>query len=100
MVGIRTPDRTYVWMDARGRIQTAGPRARHWKRLARGRHPLPDYDAKIRAEQAAERRGEWIIAEPGDILRKPRSFGELVDVMRGLAPGCDEWVQVPAIHAG
>ena len=100
MVGILTPDRTYVWLDARGRIQTAGPQARHWRNLARGKHWLIDLDTKNRLEREAELRGEMLICDPCDILRRIRSFGELAEVMRRIAPGCQEYVEVPPAGKG
>ena len=98
MLGIKTNDGTFVWMDSRGKIEASGAQARHWRKVARGKHWLLDLDSKIKAERAAERRGEYIIVDPCDVQRRVRSFGELVDVMRRLEPGCQEYIQIPPSH--
>ena len=94
MLGIRTKDGTYVWMDRGRKIHSSGPQAVAWKLRLAARHPLPDYDGKERHERAAAARGEYVIAEPGDIMRRVRSLGELVDVMRRLSSDHEEYVQV------
>ena len=96
MLGIKTRDGTYVWLDERGRVRASGILERDWKRRLAARHPLPDYDAKERLEQSYAARGEFIIAEPCDVMRAVRSFGELVEVMRRLSSDFEEYVQVPA----
>lgn len=100
MVGSRTPDHTYVWMDARGNVRASGPRARHWRKRLAGCHPLPDYDAK----EAYERKHDYqVICEPLDIKRRVRTTGELIEVTRrlceqdGLGPPL-EWIEIPTSH--
>lgn len=97
MIGLKTYDGTYIWLDRQGRVRTAGPLANYWLRAIDQPHMLLDLDAKARFESA----NPGVIMEPGSIERPIRSDGELREVVRryctadGQRENLREYVQIP-----